>query len=190
MNSSLGRWRRWNNVLHRDIGYLCVGLTIVYVISGVAVNHVDIWNPSYIIERREAPVGPVVAAEAATDSSVRAVLTRLGLPPDWRTTFRPDAQSLRIFIEDGTVDVHFATGLANVELVRRRPILHAFNVLHLNHPKKLWTWMADLYAVALGLLAVTGMFVLKGKKGITGRGAWLTALGVAVPLVFLWLYNS
>jgi len=28
------KWRKWNNILHRDIGYLCVGLTVVYV-SGV-----------------------------------------------------------------------------------------------------------------------------------------------------------
>jgi hypothetical protein len=42
--------------------------------------------------------------------------------------------------------------------------------MHLNHPKKLWTWMADIYAAVLIILAVTGLFVLKGKKGITGRG--------------------
>ena len=189
MTGGSGRWRRWNNVLHRDVGYLCVGLTIVYVISGVAVNHIDAWNPSYAIERREVPVGPL-RADAATEAQVRAVLTRLGLPPAWRTTFRPDSQTLRIFLDDGTVDVHLATGLARVEIVHRRPVLHAVNFLHLNHAKRLWTWLADLYAVALGLLAVTGLFVLKGKKGIKGRGAWLTAVGVVVPLLFLWIYIS
>ena len=184
------QWRKWNNILHRDIGYLCVGLTIVYVVSGVAVNHVDAWNPSYDIQRREAPVGPVSADNAATDASVRAVLERLRLPLEWRTTFRTNPETLRIFLEDGTVDVHLATGTATVEIVRRRTIIHAVNFLHLNHPKKWWTWMADLYAVSLGLLAVTGLFVLKGKTGITGRGAWLTAIGVAVPLLFLLLYDS
>jgi hypothetical protein len=49
--------------------------------------------------------------------------------------------------------------------------------------------MADLYAVALLALAVTGLFMLKGKKGITGRGAWLTTFGVLIPVVFLWLYR-
>lgn len=182
------QWRKWNNILHRDIGYLCVGLTVVYVISGVAVNHVDAWNPSYDIQRREAPVGPVEAADAASDASIRAVLERLGLPPQWRTTYRTKPDVLRIFLDDGTVDVNLVTGMATVEIVRRRPVLHAVNFLHLNHPKKLWTWMADLYAVSLGLLAVTGLFVLKGKTGITGRGAWLTALGVVVPGAFLLLY--
>jgi hypothetical protein len=48
--------------------------------------------------------------------------------------------------------------------------------------------MADAYALALALLAVTGLFVLRGRNGITGRGAWLTAIGVAVPALFLLLY--
>jgi uncharacterized protein len=185
-----GGWRRWNNVLHRDIGYLCVGLTLVYVISGVAVNHLGDWNPSYAVERREVPAGPFAGPDVGADSAVRAVLVRLGLPPRYRTTFRSDSATLRVFVADGIVDLHLRTGRATVEVVRRRPVFHAFNFLHLNQPKKLWTWMADLYAVALGALAVTGLFVLKGKTGITGRGAWLTAIGVALPLVFLWIYRA
>jgi hypothetical protein len=133
-------------------------------------------------------VGPL-DAERPTDAVVRDVLAALGLPAAYRTTFRPEPGHLRIFVDDGTVDVELATGAATVEIVRRRPMLFAANFLHLNHPKRLWTWMADLYAVALGLLAVTGVFVLKGKKGITGRGAWLTAAGVAIPFVFLLVYT-
>ena len=62
------------------------------------------------------------------------------------------------------------------------------NFLHLNHPKKIWTYMADLYAITLALLATTGLFVLKGKKGIKGRGAWLTLAGIILPLLFLYFY--
>lgn len=40
------RWRRWNTILHRDVGYLITGLTIIY---GISVNHVQDWNPSYQI---------------------------------------------------------------------------------------------------------------------------------------------
>ena len=35
------KWRKWNIIIHRDLGYLCFGLTILYVISGVAVNHIQ-----------------------------------------------------------------------------------------------------------------------------------------------------
>ena len=60
-------WRRWNNVFHRDLGYLCVGLTLVYAVSGVAVNHVDAWNPSYEITHREADVGAIGPVDPVSD---------------------------------------------------------------------------------------------------------------------------
>jgi hypothetical protein len=31
------------------------------------------------------------------------------------------------------------------------------------------------------------MFVLRGRTGITGRGAWLTAIGVLLPALY-WAY--
>jgi len=130
----------------------------------VAVNHVDAWNPNYAIDQRSAPVG-LSTTGRSPEAMVPDVLARLGLPPAYRTTFRPDSAHLRVFLEDGVVDVDLAAGLATVEIVKRRPVLFAANFLHLNHAKRLWTWMADIYALALGLLAVTGMFVLKGKKG-------------------------
>ena len=67
-----------------------------------------------------------------------------------------------------------------------RRVLHELNQLHLNEPKRVWTYVADLYALSLILLAITGLFVLKGKYGITGRGGWLTAVGALIPLGF-WL---
>ncbi len=35
------RWRPTLRALHRDIGYLAVGLTFVYAASGLAVNHIE-----------------------------------------------------------------------------------------------------------------------------------------------------
>ena len=182
------KWRKWNNIVHRDLGYLCVGLTVVYAVSGVAVNHIADWNPSFAIESRTVPVAPALLGTPDAEAGVRAVLDAVGLPQAFRATFRPDTNRVRIFVEDGVVDIDLAAAEATVEVVRPRPILREANFLHLNHAKRLWTWLADLYAVALGLLAITGLFVLKGNKGITGRGAWLTGIGVAVPLLFLWLY--
>jgi hypothetical protein len=182
------KWRKWNNIIHRDLGYLCVGLTVVYAVSGVAVNHIADWNPSFAIESRTISVDDALARAVGAPEGVRSVLEAVGLPPVFRATFRPDANRVRIFVEDGVVDIDLAAAEATVEVVRARPILREANFLHLNHAKRLWTWLADLYAVALGLLAVTGLFVLKGKKGITGRGAWLAGIGLAVPLLFLWLY--
>ena len=47
------QWRKWFRVVHRDFGYLFFGLTLVYSISGIALNHLDDWNSNYIIVRKE-----------------------------------------------------------------------------------------------------------------------------------------
>lgn len=181
-------WRRWNTAVHRDLGYLCAGLTLVYAISGVAVNHRSDWNPSWSITSQTVALGALNPDAPASEDFAREVLDQVGLGGAIRGTFRPDPETVDIFLDGGTVRVDLAAGEASVETVRPRFLLRAFNFLHLNEAKRLWTWMADLYAVALALLALTGLFVLRGRKGITGRGAWLTAAGVLVPLGFLALY--
>ena len=55
------KWRRLFRVLHRDIGYLLFGLVLAYSISGVAVNHVDDWNPNYSVTVTEVDVGALPA---------------------------------------------------------------------------------------------------------------------------------
>ena len=76
------------------------------------------------------------------------------------------------------------TGEGLLEHARRRTVFFEVNYLHYNTPKNLWTWFSDIFAGALILLAISGLFILKGKKGITGRGAWLTAAGLIIPAVF------
>ncbi len=46
------KWRKWNRIIHRDFGYLFVAMTIIYAVSGIALNHMKEWNPSYIIENK------------------------------------------------------------------------------------------------------------------------------------------
>lgn len=181
-------WRKWNNLIHRDLGYLCFGLTIVYVISGVAVNHIDIWNPSYRVEHLRSQLEVPLAATTLDQQFIDGLLARLGENRRYLNSFRPDPQTLQVFVEGNTISVNLATGEVLQEKVVPRPLLRQVNFLHLNHPKKMWSWFADLYALSLGVLATTGLFVLRGKKGITGRGAWLTALGIFMPLLFIWLY--
>lgn len=183
------RWRRWNAAIHRDLGYLCAGLTVVYAVSGIAVNHRADWNPSYVQRQAEASLEGLDLTDPTAPAFVGTVLERLDLTERVRGTFRPDPQSVQIFLHDDvTVTVDLEAGTASFEEVRGRPFLRQANFLHLNEAKKLWTWMADLYALGLLTLAVTGLFILRGKNGITGRGAWLTAAGVAIPAVFLLWY--
>ena len=180
--------RKWNRVIHRDLGYLAVGLTLIYAISGFVVNHVNDWNPNYNISHVKSNIGTIDFSSNEMDIIVKDILQKLSLSPIYKTTFRPEPDILRIFLKDNTVDVNIKTGDVVQEIVRTRPLIYEMNFLHLNHPKKIWTYVADLYAISLAVLAITGLFVLKGKQGIKGRGAWLTAAGIILPIFFLWLY--
>jgi len=179
------KWRRWNYVLHRDIGFLCIGLTLAYAISGVAVNHVAQWNPSYRVERIETNIGPVIGNP--TDAgTIRMILARLDEQGKLESSYRPDPNNLQLFVEGRSIVVELASGHVVHDRAIPRPGLREMNFLHLNHPKKAWTWVADLYAVALAFLAFSGFFMIRKKT--LRRGFVLTSAGIAFPLFFLWLY--
>jgi hypothetical protein len=183
------KWRKFNIIIHRDLGYLCFGLTIIYAISGVAVNHIQDWNPTYVLEKIVSPVNLAGIESADNEGLTRSVLEQLGETGELKNVYRQDADTLKIFVVNNNITVDLSSGSVFQEKSTKRPFLYEANFLHLNHPKKLWTWFADLYAVSLGLLAVSGLFILKGKKGLAGRGKWLVGIGFVIPLFFLWLYS-
>ena len=182
------KWRKWNNILHRDLGYLAFGLTLIYAISGVAVNHVADWNPNYQVENRSEHIENVWGTNPINETIMLDIISQINLDGPIKSSFMPDRNTLKLFLDEQTLTVHLSTRIVDIEEVKERPILYEMNFLHLNHPKKIWTYMADLYAITLALLAITGLFVLKGKKGIKGRGAWLTLAGIILPLLFLYFY--
>ncbi|MDF1526671.1 MAG: PepSY-associated TM helix domain-containing protein [bacterium] len=155
---------------------------LLILISGVLLNHIHGFNSNYKIVQEQFKLPPEVAANALTPPGVQAVLDNIGESRPYDAVFQPDSDSLHIFVAGSVVEVDLKEGSAMYEKVAERPILKGMNDLHLNRAGKLWTWMADIYAVAFGLLSLTGLFVLTGRKGITGRGAWLTGIGVAIPI--------
>lgn len=178
-------WRRWNSLLHRDIGFLCIGLTLLYAISGVAVNHISEWNPSYSVERVETNIGPVYGDPAKAET-LSLILTRLNEQGKLESSYRPDRKSLQLFVEGRSILVDLSSGHVVHDRAIPRPGLREMNFLHLNHPKKAWTWVADIYAAALAFLAVSGLFMMRRKT--LRRGLVLSGIGIVLPLFFLVLY--
>ena len=176
--------RRWNNILHRDLGYFFAGTVVIYSISGIAVNHVDHWNPNFIINRREIDVTDPATRAAVDRDWIMTVLEPLGESGSYRSHDFPTSKKVKIYLDDGSVFIDLGKGEGTYETVTRRPLFYQVNSLHL-HPKRWWLVFSDIFAVCLIVISVTGLFVLKGRKGITGRGAWLTGIGLLVPLLFL-----
>jgi len=176
-------WRKWNRILHRDLGFLFFGMTIIYALSGIAINHLKDWDPSYIITNKKISVSNK-SLEKLSKNDVLGILEKYGEEDNYKKHYYPNSSTLKVFLKGGSLSIDVNTRKGIIESVKRRPIFHQVNFLHYN-PGRLWTYFSDFFAISLIIIAVTGLFLIKGKKGITGRGAWLTAIGIIIPILFL-----
>ncbi len=90
-------WRKklfvLNRSFHRDIGYFCVGLILIYAISGIAVNHIDSWNPSYVLTRSEQTVADL-PANPESDEFEQALAKKLGITTAFRSRVRDSQEEV------------------------------------------------------------------------------------------------
>jgi len=178
---------KFNRVTHRDIGYLIAGLTIIYAISGIALNHKHDWNPNYIIETRGFTPDVNFTRESLTKESAQDILRNISADLEYKTWYFPAGDILTIFVEGGSVRINTKTGNGTIERISKRPLFYQVNFLHYN-PGRWWKYFSDIFCLALIFVTITGLFLVKGKNGITRRGAVLTAVGIILPLVFLLIY--
>jgi hypothetical protein len=176
--------RAWLRALHRDVGYLLVGLTFVYALSGLAVNHIADWDPSFVGYERTVELGPLSGADGEIAAAVARALRIAGAPDE---IYRAAPDQLDIRYAERTLHVDPQTGRVVDQGQRPRFFLRVANWLHTNRGKKAWTYVADSYAVALLAAATSGLFMIRGRKGLFGRGAVLVLAGIAVPLGYLML---
>lgn len=181
------KWRKWNRIIHRDLGYFFFGAIIIYGLSGIAINHLDDWDPNYTVITWEEQIDPVDVNKEFSKDEVRTLLKEIEVENKYYSHFYPKKGKMKAFFRKGNMVLDMKTGEIQLEETRRRYIFHAFNWMHYN-PNKFWTWYADIFAGALIILAVSGLLILRGKKGIRGRGLWLTLLGLAVPATFLIIF--
>jgi hypothetical protein len=184
------KWRKINRVVHRDLGYFFTGMILIYALSGIALNHRGHWNPNYIVKQQRTQLAVPANFASHEDEAVRQLVKASGVQAKYKNHYFPATGTLKIFLEGGSsVVVEMQTGEATIESIKKRPLFNEVNFLHYN-PGKLWLWFSDIFAVSLALLALSGLFILKGRNGITRRGAWLTAIGLLVPLALLLMYLS
>ncbi len=173
--------------LHRDFGYLVVGITFIYTISGIAMNHRSDWNPHYSMVSEDLSV-PVSDQLVYSKDEINLLLNRFDYQPVYKKHFITKKNEIKIFVEEGTVMYNPSQGKAELELLKKRPFLFQINKIHLAQTGELWIWISDAMAIFLLFVAISGLFLLKGKFGIKGRGLWLTSLGIVIPLVIILFY--
>lgn len=176
------RWRAWLRAIHRDVGYLAVGLTVVYAVSGLAINHIADWDPNFTSYEHTRVIAPIPAELSDAEAFARArVALGVGAP---RSTYRA-GDEIHLELDDRKFVIYGDTGAVTEQGREPRFLIRVANWLHYNRGKRAWTYVADLYAALLLYLAISGLFMIKGKHGLRWRGALLLGLGVAVPVGYV-----
>ncbi len=183
-------WRKWLRIVHRDVGYLAIGLTFVYAMSGIAVNHIADWDPNFSQINQEYSLRDLPASFTPGDrernmKSAHGILESLGRGESPTDVYALDERHLDITLEHTTLYVDLDSASVREEGQESRPLLRLANWLHLNRGKAAWTYVADAYAIFLLYLATSGLFMFSGRKGIFGRAGILALVGAAVPVLYV-----
>jgi hypothetical protein len=176
------RWRAWLRAIHRDIGYLAVGFTVIYAASGIAMNHIDDWDPNFHATELTRKIAPITAELSDADAT-RRIAEAAGATGAIDDVFRA-GDEVRLSYQDGTK----LTAIGDTLTVQRRRDRFFFRVadwLHATRGKQAWKFIADAYATLLLYLAISGIFMIKGRLGLRWRGAALVGLGLALPLGYI-----
>lgn len=183
-------WFKLNRSLHRDIGYFCIGMTLIFAISGIALNHVEDWNPNYEVLQETVHIAEV-NVRMDEDDFEPWLLNKLALETKIKARFKQSPTKLKLFSNDEhTILINGKTNQVTVEQVKARPLLRSLNFLHLNEARKAWTYFSDFYAALLIYLAISALFMVKGKKGVVGPRGLLVISGIVIPIGFVFYYAS
>ncbi|MGQ1945589.1 PepSY-associated TM helix domain-containing protein [Geofilum sp. OHC36d9] len=168
--------RLWLRRIHRDAGYLVVGITLMYALSGFFLHHkMGVKTISGSIQlQKDLPVD-------ALKSEWLAHTTYKGI------TYVEDRADKKLFYFPGGLgNYQTATGSTTYETYQDRPLVIFMSQLHENQVKG-WGPIADIYAIVLIFLAISGLVMVPGKNGFIRRGIWWFTAGIIVVVIFAFL---
>jgi len=176
------RWRAWLRAVHRDVGYLAVGFTMIYALSGLAMNHLEDWDPNFRSSELQLKIAPI-PDELSDDEAVARVAAAAGISGKPSDVLRA-GDEVRLEYPNGSK----VTAIGDTVTVQKRDSRFFFRIanwLHATRGKAAWKYIADAYAVLLLYLAISGIFMIKGRLGLRWRGTLLITAGLAAPLAYI-----
>jgi len=160
--------------IHRLSGLACLGALLFYCVTGLLLNHRSVLG--YFIERQreESRIERIDAGEltgvldryqAATGEKKKPTVVKV----------KPDGTVELLYGSHGVVTYVFAPGSDRMVRITKRPIepWNRLNRLHKVFRTGVgWTFLADLAAAGLLLVAVSGIFIFRFR-----RSDWLALAG-------------
>ena len=176
--------------IHRDVAYFYVGLIIAFSFSGIILNHRQDWYPmDYSYETKEVLLKiPTDKSKLDSKEYIEGISKEWGLAEDY-DGHRIRENELRIFFKDNVIlDADIVSGKGTLEYKRKVPFLGHTMYLH-KSTNSFWIWYSDIFGVAMLVIAITGMFLVRGKNSFKQRGWKLALAGLIFPLIFLFIFG-
>ncbi|MDR1371522.1 MAG: peptidase [Dysgonamonadaceae bacterium] len=171
--------RHWLRVIHRNLGFLVVGISLVYGISGIYLNHLGGGDPAFRTVEASLQLPPNLTLQ-----SLETAWNEKKNLPKINKIMSVDETHLRLMLEGGIGIYNSTDGHIDYELHHKRIIIYWINRLHYSRVNG-WTPVADIFAGSLIFLAFSGLFITRGKHGIKGYGKWYLIAGLLIPLAFI-----
>ena len=176
--------RKWLRILHRDAGYFIVGVTVIYAVSGIFLNHkYDLNSDFHVITQQvkvDLPPGPPFQ-----EKDLKPIIESIDDNILYKKSFMTSQGYLKAFIHNGEVVLDPETGIGEMQILRKRAVVFEMNNLHRISTHKSWKWISDAFAAVLLFVTISGIFILKGKNGLMKRGIWFILGGLIVPIVYM-----
>ncbi|HWU88601.1 MAG TPA: PepSY-associated TM helix domain-containing protein [Kofleriaceae bacterium] len=176
------RWRAWLRAVHRDVGYIAVGFTVIYALSGIAMNHIEDWDPNFHASEVQFKIAPI-PDDVSDDEAVARIAAAAGISGTPSDVFRA-GDEVRLEYPNGSK----ITAIGDTVTAQKRDSRFFFRVanwLHATRGKAAWKYISDVYAALLLYLAISGIFMIKGKLGLRWRGTILIAVGLGAPIAYI-----
>ncbi len=159
--------------LHRDIGFLTVGITIVFSISGIVLIYrdTDVFRIEKTYTQQLKP--NLGKSELREQLDIRHL------------RFEDETDNLITF-EQGAYNK--LNGQAQYKLMEYPYIIGKLNFMHKAISREVMHWFATVYGILLMFLAISSFWMYKPNSRLFKRGIVLSSIGIviAVLLFMFW----
>ena len=178
-----------SRALHRDLGYFYLGLIMSFALSGIMLNHRQVWHPErYTVETKEITITPPATEAEANEDFAKKVGKEVGVEDKFRRSMVRNGQ-LRISYEKHDIEIDLKTGKGEIVKFSKTPMVSQIIQLH-KDTSVWWIYYSDIFGLSMFVIALTGaMMYPEGKFSFKQRGWKLTVAGIIFPLIFLFVLS-
>ena len=169
---------KWMRIIHRYLGYLMVGICLVYGISGFLLNHMNGQDPAFKTQEGIIQIGEGLSADQSNWEAT-------GLP-EIKKILPADEVYSRLMLNSGVAIYNINTGEVDYETYKKNNFVYWINKLHYNKVNG-WSIMGDLFAFSLIFFAISGVLMVRGKHSVLRRGKWFLLIGILIPILYILL---